>query len=88
MNCCPHCGQAISESRLTVDDLRRRCEEKGIRVLDGNLISEPGAAVLMGYARADSLRKQVSEYGGRIPFLLRGNRRLYSLESLAIHVPG
>lgn len=55
--------------------------------MDGGLVSEAGAAQLLAYASADTLRKQAAEHGGRVPFLMRGNRRLYSLEVLAAHVP-
>lgn len=87
MNHCPNCGHCLSDLHTNVDELLRRCADKSIRVLDGGLVSEEGAALLLGYSGADTLRKQVREHGGHVPYLMRGTRRLYSLEVLKDHVP-
>ncbi|AVA33433.1 hypothetical protein [Cupriavidus metallidurans] len=63
--------------RATVRRIRDYCRRNGIPMAIDGAIDEETAALMLGYAGADSLRKQASDGTNRVPYRLLGNRRLY-----------
>ena len=69
-------------SRMLLD----ACRDRDIRLSGDLAVSESDAAELLGYSCGDSLRKQVSEGVGRVPYRKLGNRRLYRIRDLAAEI--
>lgn len=79
---------ALIKKGLSLDSLIERCRDKGLKIYDGDVVSEKSAAILMGYSGADTLRKQVIDQRCRIEAHKRGNRRFYFLKDILAEIPG
>lgn len=62
-------------------DIRQRLADLGVTPLLGGLIPESAAAILLGYAPG-YMRQQASKGLSPLPFIQRGNRRLYRIEDI------
>ena len=83
MNNCPTCGKQMPNE---ADTLRSECLRLGIPIRFPDLVGESGAAELLGYAGADTLRKQCSDQRNLLDYVRRGNRRFYSLAEIALYM--
>ena len=63
--------------RATVRRIRDYCRRNAIPMAVDGAIDEATAALLLGYAGADALRKQAADGTNHVPYRLLGNRRLY-----------
>jgi hypothetical protein len=66
-------------------DIAARLEVMGIKPLIGGLIPEKAAAELIGYSPA-YMRHQASRGLSPLPFVKRGNRRLYRVADIKMFV--
>lgn len=62
-------------------EIAEKLEQMGVAPLIGGLIPERAAALLLGYNPA-YMRNQASRGLAPLPFVLRGNRRLYRIADI------
>ncbi|MGF6467604.1 hypothetical protein [Paraburkholderia youngii] len=67
----------------TARAIERYCRKKGVPIAIDGAVDEETAALMLGYASADALRKQAAEGLSRMPYRLLGNQRKYRALDIA-----
>jgi hypothetical protein len=75
----------IMSSKPIEQEILERLNSKGVSPLVGGLIAENSAADLLGYAPS-YFRRLAANGNAVIPFVMRGNRRLYRICDIALFV--
>jgi hypothetical protein len=69
--------------RATAREIRGFCKRNKVAVAADGAIPEEWAARALGYASADTLRKQCADALCPVPHRLLGNKRLYRIVDIA-----